>query len=138
MGKDIARGINVEKWTTCIYAEEIKTTIKATWTWSDNNTWTTSYKGRQFPIEMTVESSSDSGLNTIEKYEYTSYRPFIAASPEIFEVICFFNQVDFRNQNKIKCYEINRLQKVFIVMAERQQNHCQRFLVISAIELKQI
>lgn len=83
----MARGIIVEKWSSCIYIEEIKTTVKGTWTWSDPTSWKTIMPdfGR-FPVEMTVESMSDSGLYSIEKYEYTSYRPYITANPSIFEV----------------------------------------------------
>ena len=36
---------------------------------------------------MTVESEMENGPTSVEKYQYTSYKPFIAAKPEVFEVI---------------------------------------------------
>ncbi len=93
-GKDEARGINVEKWTSCIYIEEINSTVKATWTWTDPDSWSTVIQNRQFPVEMTVEYALGIGLSTTEKYQYTSYKPYITATPDIFEV-------DF-----IPCYQL--------------------------------
>lgn len=43
-------------------------------------------KNQQFPVEMTVEYALEDGIQTIERYEYTSYSPYIRATPDIFEV----------------------------------------------------
>lgn len=90
-GKDEARGINVEKWSSCIYLDEIKGLVKATWTWTDPDSWTTVKKDRSFPVEMVVEYALESGIQTIERYEYTSYNPYIRATPDIFEVTFLYS-----------------------------------------------
>lgn len=88
----MARGINVQKWSSCAYINEIKTIIKVSWTWTDPESWKSIISfpngtNVQFPVEMTVESEMENGPSSVEKYQYTSYKPFISAKPEVFEVI---------------------------------------------------
>ena len=90
MGEDVIRGINVKKWQSCTFIEELKATILATWTWTNTDIWQSSIKSTnssvQFPVEMKVQTQYINGKLTEDHYEYTSYRPYISASPDIFEV----------------------------------------------------
>lgn len=88
-GKDEARGIKVDKWSSCFKIKEaelfgVNATVKITWLWSDK-TWSTISKDTSFPVEMTVEYKFDSGVYQIEKYQYTAYVPYLMADPSIFE-----------------------------------------------------
>lgn len=89
MGSDIARGINVQKWQSCVYFDIIETTVKLTWTFSDPDVWKSpivfTNSSAQFPIEMSIEALTDQGQTWSEKIEYSFYRPYIAANPEVFE-----------------------------------------------------
>ncbi len=114
------------KWESCTYFEDIETTVKATWTFTgklhkfeknkwhnlkkinskDPDTWKSPIifngKSIQVPVEMTLEGKTDEGMTWTEKYEYTSFRPYIAANSEIFEVIQIKNKNNLSKNKYIK------------------------------------
>lgn len=89
LGENVLRGISVLQWQSCAYFEELSSTVKILWSFSNNNTWnstvTIGSQSVSVPVEMKLEGLTKNGEMWEQNYEYIRFRPFLGIDNEIFE-----------------------------------------------------